>query len=98
LLAILLSAFVSNLDTRLTTFSLADLRGGVGLGVDSASWISAAYNISEIAVVPFTPWLASLISQRRTTAGAIVMLTVFGALCPWAARQDYTWIVCMRFL
>ena len=98
LFGILLGAFVSNLDTRLTTFSLADLRGGTGIGVDEASWVSAAYNIAEIAVVPFTPWLASVISQRRATAGAIIMLTVFGALCPWAAREGYTWLVCTRFL
>jgi DHA2 family multidrug resistance protein len=98
LLGAVLGSFVSNLDTRLTTFSLADLRGGVGYGVDEAAWVSSAYNIAEIAVVPMTPWLAGIISQRRAVALSIILLTVAGALCPWAADQGYVWLVSMRFL
>jgi DHA2 family multidrug resistance protein len=98
LLGAVLGSFVSNLDTRLTTFSLADLRGGVGYGVDEAAWVSSAYNIAEIAVVPLTPWLAAIVSQRRAVAGFVILLTVAGALCPWAANQGYMWLVAMRFL
>jgi DHA2 family multidrug resistance protein len=98
LLGAVLGSFVSNLDTRLTTFSLADLRGGVGYGVDEAAWVSAAYNIAEIAVVPITPWLASIVSQRRAVAGFVILATLAGALCPWAANQGYVWLVAMRFL
>ena len=98
LLGAVLGSFMSNLATRLTTFSLADLRGGVGYGVDEAAWVSSAYNIAEIAVVPLTPWLAGIISQRRAVAGSVVLLTLAGALCPWAADQGYVWLVAMRFL
>jgi DHA2 family multidrug resistance protein len=93
-----LGSFVSNLDTRLTTFSVIDLRGGVGYGVDEAAWVSAAYNIAEIAVVPMTPWLAGIISQRRAVAVSIILLTVAGAMVPWAAQLGYVWLVMMRFL
>ena len=98
LVSILLGAFVSNLDTRLTAFSLADLRGGIGVGVDEASWVAAAFNIAEIAVVPVTPWLGTVISQRWAVAGSVALLTVAGALCPWAADRGYGWLVAMRFL
>jgi MFS transporter, DHA2 family, multidrug resistance protein len=93
-----LGSFISNLDTRLTTFSLQDLRGGIGYGVDEAAWVSAAYNIAEIAVVPVTAWLAAIISQRRAVALAVSLLTLAGALCPWAATQGYVLLVGMRFL
>lgn len=89
-------SFISNLDTRLTTFSLADLRGGFGYGVDEASWVSSAYNIAEIAIVPLTPWLGSVLSPRRAIAGAVALLTVAGALCPSA--PGYTSLVALRFL
>ena len=98
LLGAVLGSFVSNLDTRLTNFSLADLRGGIGYGVDEAAWVSAAYNIGEIAVVPITPWLAAIVSQRLAVAGFVTLLTVAGALVPWAAHQDYVLLVAMRFL
>ena len=98
LLATILGSFISNLATRLTAFSVADLRGGVGYGPDEASWVSAAYNIAEIAVVPMTPWLASVISPRRALVLFATLLTVAGALCPWAAAQGFTWVVGMRFV
>lgn len=98
LFGIIFGSFVSNLDTRLTAFSLQDLRGGIGYGVDEASWIATAYNVAEIFVVPATAWLASIVSQRRAAAAAIALLTLAGALCPWAAEQGYVWLVGMRFL
>ena len=36
-IAVLLGAFLSSLNTRLTTFGLADIRGGMGLGFDEGS-------------------------------------------------------------
>ncbi len=92
-----LGSFASNLDTRLTAFSLADLRGGVGYGVDESSWVSLAYNIAEVAVVPMTPWLASIISPRRAIAAAAVLLTVAGGFVPSAA-PNLPWLVGLRFV
>ncbi len=92
-----LGSLASNLDTRLTTFSLADLRGGIGYGVDESSWVSLAYDIAEVAVVPMTPWLASIISPRRAIAAAAALLTVAGGFVPSAAPH-LTWLVGLRFL
>ncbi len=92
-----LGSLASNLDTRLTAFSLADLRGGVGYGIDESSWVSSAYNIAEVAVVPMTPWLSSIISPRRAIAAAAVLLTVAGGFVP-SAGPDLRWLVGLRFL
>ncbi len=92
-----LGSLVSNLDTRLTTFSLADLRGGIGFGVDEASWVSTAYNVAEVAVVPMTPWLAAIVSPRRAIAAAAALLTIAGAFVPIAAPH-FVALVAMRFL
>ena len=92
-----LGSIISNLDTRLTGFSLADLRGGVGYGVDEAAWVSEAYNIAEVVVVPMTPWLASIISPRRSIAASAALLTAAGAFVPVAANH-YPLLVALRFL
>ena len=98
LAAAVLGSLVSNLDTRLTAFAVADLRGGIGYGQDEASWVTTAYNIGEIAVVPATPWLAGVISPRRALTLFATLLTVAGGLCPWAATQGFTWLVGMRLV
>ncbi len=92
-----LGSIVSNLDTRLTAFSLADLRGGTGLGVDEAAWVSEAYNVAEVMVVPLTPWLAAIVSPRRAIAAAAALLTLAGAFVPFSV-QVYPLLVALRFL
>ena len=92
-----LGSVISNLDTRLTAFSLADLRGGAGFGVDEASWVSQAYNIAEVMVVPVTPWLSSIVSPRRAIAAAAALLTVAGAFVP-ISTNHYPLLVLLRFL
>ena len=92
-----LGSIISNLDTRLTAFSLADLRGGAGFGVDEASWVSQAYNIAEVVVVPITPWLAGIVSPRRAIAAAAALLTLAGAFVPLSVSH-YPLLVALRFL
>ncbi len=92
-----LGSVISNLDTRLTAFSLADLRGGAGFGVDEAAWVSEAYNVAEVMVVPITPWLASIVSPRRAIAAAAALLTLAGAFVPFAVRH-YPLLVALRYL
>ena len=41
--AVLLGAFISTLNTRVTTFGLADIRGALGLGFDEGSWITTVF-------------------------------------------------------
>ncbi len=91
-----LAAFASYLATRLTSFALADLTGGFGVGPDEAAWVANAYNVAEIAVVPLAPWLASIVSPRRAIAFSIALLTVASAACPGAG--DYRGLIALRFL
>ena len=37
--AVLMGAFISTLNGRLSTFGLADIRGAVGAGFDEGAWI-----------------------------------------------------------
>jgi DHA2 family multidrug resistance protein len=93
----ILATFISYLDTRLTTYSLADLRGGFSVGVDEASWVSNAYNIAEIAIVPITPWIASIITARRAIVIATIVLNLAAAAVP-TFPDSYTTTVALRFL
>ncbi|MBV8573890.1 MAG: hypothetical protein JOZ58_02475, partial [Acetobacteraceae bacterium] len=53
----LVAGVMSLLNTRLTTFGVADLRGGVGLDVNLGGWVTTAFSVGGIAIVPATPWL-----------------------------------------
>ena len=93
---VVLAAMLSSLDQRLSTAAIADLLGGLGLGQDEGSWVSTAYAVGNIAVVPMTPWLAQIVSPRRLAAVEIVLFVVAAAAVPISA--SYHGLIALRFL
>jgi MFS transporter, DHA2 family, multidrug resistance protein len=92
----LIAGFLSYMDTRIGQEALPDLRGGFGYGMDSGSWISTAFNVGELAVVPITPWLASIFSVRRMLAVMLALSVLAGAACPDA--PNFPSVMACRFL
>jgi DHA2 family multidrug resistance protein len=64
-IAVLLGAFLTNFDSRLTTVGLPDLRGAFSLGFDEGAWLSTAGIGSQIFIAPAVPWLATVFGLRR---------------------------------
>ncbi len=63
--AVLLGAFLANVDSRLTTVGLPDLRGAFSLGFDEGAWLSTAGIGSQIFIAPAVAWLATVFGLRR---------------------------------
>ncbi len=55
----LLGAFMAVLDIQITNSSLPDIEGGIGTGGVDGAWISTAYLIGEIIVIPLTDFLSA---------------------------------------
>src|SRR5580692_298245 len=58
----LLGAFMAVLNIQITNASLLDIEGGIGTGVDNGAWVSTAYLIGEIVVIPLTDYLFPVFS------------------------------------
>src|ERR1700759_425177 len=63
--AVLLGSFLANVDSRLTTVGLPDLRGAFSLSFDEGAWLSTAGIGSQILIAPAVPWLATVFGVRR---------------------------------
>src|SRR5260370_1942304 len=59
-----LGAFMAVLNIQIVNASLADIQGAIGAGIDDGGWISTAYLIAEIIVIPLSAWLAQVFSIR----------------------------------
>src|ERR1700760_1361482 len=81
-----LGAFMAVLNIQIVNASLADIQGGIGAGIDDGGWISTAYLIAEIGVIPLTGWLAPAFSVRRYLIVNAILFLVFSAAC--AQAQD----------
>jgi DHA2 family multidrug resistance protein len=92
--AVLLGAFISTLNTRVTSFGLADIRGGFGLGFDEGSWLTTAFSASQMVVAPCAAWLSLVIGTRRFLVWAAAIFTLSSLLVPFAT--DYSIIIALQ--
>jgi DHA2 family multidrug resistance protein len=74
-LAVLLGSIISTLDSRITTFGLADVRGAVHAGFDEGAWITTAFTVGQMLVGPAAAWLGVVFGPRRLL---MISSAVFG--------------------
>jgi MFS transporter, DHA2 family, multidrug resistance protein len=77
----LIGAFMAVLNIQVTNSSLPDIEGGIGTGGVNGAWISTAYLIGEIIVIPMTDFLSQVFSLRRYLIASTVLFLVFSAAC-----------------
>ena len=77
----LLGAFMAILNIQVVNTSLADIQGGIGTGIDNGGWISTAYLIGEIIVIPLSGWLSEVFSLRRYFIVNTILFLFFSASC-----------------
>jgi DHA2 family multidrug resistance protein len=89
-----LGAFMAVLNIQIVNASLADIQGAIGAGVDDGGWISTAYLIAEIVVIPLTGWLVQVFSLRTYLLTNAVLFLVFSMACAFA--QDLSQMIVLR--
>src|ERR1700738_1312374 len=80
----LLGAFMAVLNIQITNASLLNIEGGIGTGVDNGAWLSTAYLIGEIIVIPLTDYLSRVFSFRRFLLTNAVLFLTFSMACAFA--------------
>jgi DHA2 family multidrug resistance protein len=85
ILGVLLGSIIATLASRVTTFGLADLRGGLHTGFDEGAWITTALGVGQMMVGVASPYLGAVFGVRRMLLlGILAMFTacVLGPLAP----------------
>lgn len=89
-----LGAFMAVLNIQITNAALPDIQGAIGTGLDNGGWISTAYLITEIIVIPLTAWLAQVFSVRRYLLTNAALFLAFSAAC--ATTHNLGQMIVMR--
>jgi DHA2 family multidrug resistance protein len=77
----LIGAFMAVLNIQVTNSSLPDIEGGIGTGGVNGAWISTAYLIGEIIVIPMTDFLSRVFSLRRYLIVNTALFLLLSAVC-----------------
>ncbi|MHC5851933.1 DHA2 family efflux MFS transporter permease subunit [Nostoc sp.] len=83
-LASMLGAFMAVLDIQITNASLQDIQASLGATLEEGSWISTAYLVAEIVVIPLTGWLSRVFSLQRYLLVNTALFIFFSICCGWA--------------
>jgi MFS transporter, DHA2 family, multidrug resistance protein len=81
----LIGAFMAVLNIQITNASLPYIEGGIGTGGVYGTWISTAYLIGEIIVIPLTNFLSQVFSLRRYLLVNVALFLLFSVLCGQAS-------------
>jgi DHA2 family multidrug resistance protein len=75
--AVVIGAFISTINTRVTTVGLADIRGGLSLGFDEGSWLSTVFGAAQMVVCLSAAWFSIVLGPRRILlwSGSIFLVT-----------------------
>ncbi|MGH9914989.1 MAG: MFS transporter, partial [Pyrinomonadaceae bacterium] len=84
----LIGAFMAVLNIQITNASLLNIEGGIGTGVDNGAWISTAYLIGEIIVIPLTDYLSRVFSFRRFLLVNALLFLAFSVACAFARNLE----------
>src|ERR1700729_2327253 len=80
----IIGAFISVLNIQITNASLPNIQGAIGAGIDDGGWISTAYLVAEIVVIPLTAFLTPVFSLRRYLLGNTILFLVMSVACAFA--------------
>ncbi len=94
--AVILGAFISSLNTRISTFGLADIRGGLGFGFDEGSWIITIFGAAQMVVTPAAAWMSTALSTRRVLLWTGTIFTIASLLTPLV--HDYDTVIALQLI
>jgi MFS transporter, DHA2 family, multidrug resistance protein len=77
----MLGAFMAVLDIQITNSSLQEIQAALGATLEEGSWISTAYLIAEIVVIPISGWLSGIFSVRRYLLVNVTLFVFFSICC-----------------
>ena len=86
LMGAMLGAFMAVLDIQITNSSLQEIQAALGASLEEGSWISTAYLVAEVVIIPLTGWLSQVFSVRRYLLFNTTLFIFFSICCAWSVN------------
>jgi DHA2 family multidrug resistance protein len=84
LAAVLIGAFLSTMNTRISSLGLADIRGAVHAGFDDGAWITTAHTVGQMLIAPAAVWMGRAYGTRNVLFAAALAFAVISLLKPFS--------------
>ncbi len=92
---VFVAALTADFNDQVSTLSLPDLQGGLGIGSDQGTWITGLYATGQVLGMTFSPWFAVTMSVRRWVLFALALCCVTSVCVP--LTSNLTLLYGLRF-
>lgn len=80
-IAIAFGSLMAAIDSSIVNVALPNIRGTVGATVEEITWVSTAYIIATVLIMPLTGFLGSFFGQKRVYLLSMILFVIGSALC-----------------
>jgi MFS transporter, DHA2 family, multidrug resistance protein len=86
-LTLTIATFMELLDTSIANVSLPHIAGGLGTGLDEATWVLTSYLVANAVVLPLSAWLSRVFGRKNYYMTCVALFRVLqgiagGGLAP----------------
>jgi DHA2 family multidrug resistance protein len=79
-----IGSFMATLDISIVNAALPTIQGEVGASGTEGTWISTAFLVSEIVMIPLTGWFVRTLGLRTFLLICATLFTAFSVMCGFA--------------
>jgi DHA2 family multidrug resistance protein len=76
-----IGALMATLDVSIVNAALPTIQGEIGANGSEGTWISTAYLVAEIVMIPLAGWLERIFGLRSFLLTVTILFTLFSMLC-----------------
>ena len=80
-ISIAFGSLMATIDSSIVNVALPNIRGELGASIQEITWISTAYMIAMVLVMPLTGFLGGFFGQKRVYLISMVLFVLGSALC-----------------
>jgi DHA2 family multidrug resistance protein len=86
--SIAIGAVMATIDTSIVNVAMPQIRGELGASLQEITWVTTAYVIAMVLVMPLTGFLGSFFGQKRVYIASLVLFTIGSVLCGTARSLE----------
>ena len=86
--SIAFGALMATIDTSIVNVAMPQIRGELGASLQEITWITTAYMIAMVLIMPLTGFLGSFFGQKRVYLASLVLFTIGSVLCGTARSLE----------
>ena len=86
--SIAFGSLMATIDTSIVNVAMPQIRGELGASLQEITWVTTAYMIAMVLVMPLTGFLGSLFGQKRVYIASLVIFTLGSVLCGTARSLE----------